>query len=128
MKEGQTMARRQNAPGATDMQRNALAPGILGAVTLLLGVLVIDGDAFTIVRFIVAILALIVAWFAIKAHQWWWAPPLVVVAVVWNPVVPFDVEGQLWLGAQYLAMLLFIAAGIWIRTPRSDSRPSERKR
>ena len=121
------MTRRQDSSRAADVQRNALAPGIIGAVALLLGVLVIGGDAFTIVRFIVAILALIVAWFAIRARHWWWAPLLVVVAVVWNPVVPIELEGELWLGAQYVGMLLFIVAGIWITTPPSTSRASEAK-
>ena len=122
------MTRRQNEPSNATIQRNALAPGIIGAFTLLLGILVIGSDAFTIVRFIVAVLALIVAWFAIQAHQWWWAVPFVAVAVLWNPVVPFAFEGQLWLGAQYIGILLFMIAGIRIRISRPDARTSERNR
>jgi hypothetical protein len=34
--------------------------------------------------------------------------------------VPFGFDGPLWLGAQYLAILAFIAAGVLIKVPVTD--------
>ena len=101
----------------TRFRRTALAPGILAAITLLIGVAIITTDGFTIVRYVVAILALIVSWFAWQAKQWWWIIGLVPIAVLWNPVFPIDLGiPDLWLGLQYVAALIFLAAGILVRT------------
>ncbi len=100
------------------MQRNALAPGILAAVVLLMTPLMIDSEWFTVVRYVVTILAAIVAWFAVQARHWWWLIAFVPIVVLWNPVWPLALSGQLWLGAQFLAALAFLAAGLLIRTPR----------
>ena len=109
------------------MQRNALAPGLIAAVALLVGAAVMEGGGFTIVRFLVSILALIVAWFALQARHWWWVPVFVAVAVVWNPVLPLPFEGPWWLAAQYVAALAFVVAGVLIKVPRSaDAKPKQR--
>ena len=100
------------------MQRNALAPGILAAVVLLMTPLMIESEWFTVVRYVVTILAAIVGWFAVQARHWWWLIAFVPIVVLWNPVWPFDFSGQLWLGAQFVAALACIAAGLLIRTPR----------
>lgn len=102
-------------------QRNAFAPGILAAAALVISQLWLAGAWDEVFRFIVSILALIVAWFAVQAKHWWWVPVLVVIAVAWNPVVPFGFEGPLWVGAHYLAALAFLAAGLFIKTPRDDA-------
>ena len=47
------------------------------------------------------------------------------IAVVWNPVLPIAVPGDWWLGLQYLAGLVVVAAGMLIRVavvPASGSR------
>ena len=99
-------------------RRTALAPGLLAAIALLVGVVFIAGDGFTVIRYLVAILALIVAWFSWQAGQWWWIIPLVPIAVLWNPVFPLDLGvPDLWLGLQYVAAAVFIAAGILVRVP-----------
>lgn len=106
-------------------RRIALAPAIIAAMALLVGVVLLDSDAFLAIRFVVAIFALIIAWFAVRARQWWWLPPLGVIAVVWNPVLPIAVPEEWWLGAQYLAVLVIVAAGALIRVsvvPASGSR------
>lgn len=105
-------------------RRTALAPGILAVIALLAGVALIGGDAFTIIRFVVSILALIVAVFAWQARGWWWLIGLVPIAVLWNPIVPIVLPSDdLWLGLQYVAALVFLAAGILIRVEdRSGTR------
>jgi len=99
-------------------QRNALAPGLLAAVVLMAGLLLVGNEWFTAVRYVVAILALIVAWFAVQARQWWWVAVLVVVAVLWNPVYPFAFEGTPWLAGQVVAAAAFVLAGLLIKVRR----------
>lgn len=104
-------------------RRTALVPAILAAVALLVGIALIDGDGFTVIRFIVSIFALIVAVFAWQAGQWWWLFGLVPIAVLWNPVVPIDLGlPDLWLGLQYVAALVFIATGILVRVEDTEKR------
>ncbi|WP_194420520.1 DUF6804 family protein [Microbacterium abyssi] len=100
-------------------QRNALAPGILAAIALFLSPLFTEGLVATIILFLVAILALVVAWFAWQARQWWWTVVFVAIAVIWNPVYPFGFTGWVWVGAQFVAALVFIAAGILIKNERT---------
>ena len=102
-----------------EFQRNALAPGILAAVVLLFSPLILETEWFTLVQYIVTILAAIVAWFAVQARHWWWLIVFVPIVVLWNPVWPFALGGQLWLAAQFVAAAAFIAAGVLIRSPRT---------
>lgn len=102
-------------------QRNALAPGLLAALVLVIGVAALGGGAFTIIQFVVSILALIVAWFAIQARQWWWVPVFLAIAVLWNPVIAISLPESWWIGAHYVAALAFVTAGVLVklRTPTS---------
>ena len=109
-----------NTP-APQRQRDALAPGLLAAIALFLSPLFTEGFGATVIRFVVAILALIVAWFALQARQWWWTVVFVAVAVVWNPIFPFDFDGPIWLGAQVVGAVLFIIAGALIKNERTVS-------
>jgi hypothetical protein len=111
--------------GRPAFRRTALAPGLLAAIALLVGVALIESDGYTVVRFVVSILALIVVVFAFQARHWWWIPPLLAVAVVWNPVVPFDIAGPWWIAAQYVAILLFVLAGVFVKVP---VKPEDSKR
>lgn len=99
-------------------QRNALAPSILAAAALFLAPVLIDAGWTTILLFVVAILALITAWFAVQAKQWWWIPIFVAIAVVWNPVFPFELSGTLWTAAQPVAAIVFLVAGAMIKVPQ----------
>ncbi|KQM15946.1 hypothetical protein ASF83_08500 [Plantibacter sp. Leaf171] len=92
--------------------RPALIPGILGAVALMLGLALLELDAFTIVRFVVSILALIMAVFAWQAKQPLWMIPTLLVAIVWNPVIPFPFSGIPWVIAQFLGGVVLVAVGI----------------
>ena len=103
-------------------RRTALAPGILAAIVLIVGVALIEGDAFTIVLFAVSILALVMAVFSWQAKHWWWIIAFVPIAVLWNPVWPLGLDGDLWLGAQYVAALVFIAAGVLIKIRNPEDR------
>lgn len=99
-------------------RRTALAPALLAVVALLIGVALIEGGGFTVIRYIVSILALIVAWFSWQARQWWWIIGLVPIAVLWNPIFPIDLGlPDVWLGLQYVAAIVFIAAGILVKVP-----------
>lgn len=102
----------------TTSRRTALVPSLLAVVALLIGVALIASDGFTVIRYVVAILALIVAWFAWQARQWWWIIGLVPIAVLWNPVFPIDLGlPDVWLGLQYAAAIVFLAAGILVKVP-----------
>lgn len=106
-------------PGTPTLyQRNALAPGILAAAALFVAPALLEGEGFLIIRFIVAILAIVVAWFAVQARHWWWVPVFAAIAVVWNPVFPFAFSGPLWFAAQLVAAVVFLVAGALIRFAR----------
>ena len=108
-------------------RRIALAPAILAALVALAGVALVGGDAFTIIRFALAILSLIIAWFAYQAQQWWWIVPLLAIAIVWNPVLPVTLDTSAWLTAHYLAAAVFIACGILIKVRNPEDRNAARR-
>jgi hypothetical protein len=93
---------------------------MLTCAALLAGIPLIDGPGALVICFIVAILALVIGWFAVQARQWWWAPPMVAIAVLWNPVYPFAFDGPVWLTAHIVAAVLVITAGLLITIPRQQ--------
>lgn len=103
-------------------QRSALAPGILGALVLLAGIALVGEDSHTIVLFVVSILAAIVIVFAWQAKQWFWIVPLALVVVAFNPVLPITFADDVMLGLHYVAVLVFIAAAIFIRVINKEDR------
>lgn len=102
-------------------QRNALLPGILGSAALMAGLPLIGGEYALVIAFIVAILALIVGWFAVQSRQWWWAVPMGAIAVVWNPVFPIVFDRTVGLVAHGVAAAVFLAAGAMIWIPRAEA-------
>lgn len=100
----------------------ALAPGILATIVLIAGVAAVGSDFYTVIRFVVSILALIVAVFAWQARHWWWLLVLAPIAVIWNPVMVIPLERDLLLVLHYVAALVFIAAGILIKIRNTDDR------
>lgn len=103
--------------------RPALAPGLLGAIVLLAGLALLDNDsAYFWIKAVVAVLALILCVFAWQAKQWWWLLGLVPVAIVWNPVWPLDLHGQGWVAVQFVAALVFVAAGVLIKVRNPQDR------
>lgn len=110
-------ARKGKAPAAPEFSRPALAPGLLGAIALMVGLALLDIDAFTIIRFVVSILALIMCVFAVQAKAWWWLIGLAPIAVLWNPIIVIELHGQGWVSLQFVAALIFIACGIFTKVP-----------
>jgi hypothetical protein len=106
-------------PDPAPAARPAFAPGVLGALVLLAGLALLDADGFLFIRFGVCILAAIVAVFAVQAGHWWWLAGMLPIAVIWNPAWIIDWHGQAWVAAQFVAALVFIAAGVLIRSGRS---------
>lgn len=111
-----------------EFRRTALVPGILAAIVLIAGAVLVGTDGFTWIRFAVSILALIVAVFAWQARHWWWLIGLVPIAIVWNPVWPFEFDGPIWQGAQFAAALIFILAAILVKIVNVDDRNAARAR
>jgi hypothetical protein len=89
---------------------------------LIAGVALIGTDSFLIIRFVVSILALIAVVFAWQASAWLYVVPLAAIAVLWNPVVPIPLEGQLGYGLHYLAGIVFIIAGVRIKIRNDEDR------
>ena len=110
----------QADPGFT---RPALAPGLLGAIALLAGLALLDVDGFTVIRYIVSILAVIMCVFVIQAKAWWWLIAMVPIAVLWNPVFVIELHGQGWVSAQFIAALLFVVTGVLTKVPVGSRRP-----
>ena len=106
---------------AAPYQRNAFAPGILAAIACLAGIALVGNEYYLAIRFIVAILAVIIGWFALQAGQWWWAPVMVVIAIVWNPLYPFEFAGPWWAGAHIAAAATFLTAGAMIKSAAKSS-------
>lgn len=96
--------------------RPVLLPAVLGAAAVLIGLAFLDAEGYTIVRYAVSILALIVAVLAAQHGNWPWAIPLVVVAVLWNPVLPFGFDGLAWTAGHIVAAAVFLAAALLIRS------------
>ncbi len=103
-----------------ERRRLALAPGLVGAVTAIVGILAIGGDLFFGVSFVLATLALITGWFVVKSRQWWLLPLPAFIAVLWNPMFPVNLNDGYWLLAHYGAAGVFIALGLLIRVPDAD--------
>jgi len=98
-------------------RRLALAPGLIAALALLIGITIIADGPFIVVRYIAAIFAAIVAVFAFQAKQWWWLPFLAAIVVLWNPIWIFEIPEPWWPGMQYAAVLVFLLAGWFVKVP-----------
>jgi hypothetical protein len=101
--------------------RPALAPGILAALVLFAGLALLDSDGYLFIRFGVCILAVIVAVFAWQGRAWWWLIGLIPVAIIWNPAWVIELSGQGWVAIQFVAALILILAGVFIKVPRSEN-------
>ena len=114
--------KRASSAKTTKTYRPALLPALLGGTAVLLGLLLLGSEGYLGVRYTVSILALITAVFAVQARAWLWLPPLAAVAVLWNPVLPFEFSGQLWIAGHVLAAGVMLAAGFFIRAAADQRR------
>jgi disulfide bond formation protein DsbB len=96
-------------------RRPLLVAGIIGAVVCLVGAATLGGGVFTLIRFLVAILALILAWMSVQYRAWWWAVPLAAMAVLWNPVIPIDLPLDGWRAVHYIGAALFLTPAVLVR-------------
>lgn len=108
-------------PTAPAFTRPALAPGLLGALALVVGVVLLDSGLFIGFRYVVSILALIMLVFAVRGRTWWATPLLAAVAVIWNPVVVIPINGQPWAALQFVAAGVFIAVGVVVKVPTDEA-------
>ena len=113
-------------PPKIEMSRPAFVPSLIAAAALLSGIPLLEADWYLLIRFIVAIMALIVAWYAFQGGRWWWTIVFVAVAVVWNPVVPVPTDGPWWIVAHLGVAALFAVAGAAVRVPR-ETPPAQRR-
>ncbi|MBO9577764.1 MAG: hypothetical protein J7480_03220 [Microbacteriaceae bacterium] len=102
-----------------EYQRNALAPGLLAALVCLVAAFLTGWEGNMVFRYAIAILAVICAWFAIQARRWWWLAVYVPIIVVWNPVLPFQFSGPVWMAGHIVAGAGFLIAGMLLKSPRA---------
>ncbi|MCU1474737.1 DUF6804 family protein [Amnibacterium sp.] len=105
----------------TRRQRRALGPAAGGILVLLGGLLLVGQDSYLFIRFGVSIFALITAVFVWQSRQWAWLPVPLVVAVLWNPVLPFGFTGPPFRLGHLVAALALLVTGVFARyTPRDE--------
>ena len=104
-------------PAEPTFSRSALAPGLLGAITLLAGLALLDSGGYIVIRYAVSILAVIICVFVIQAKSWWWLIGLVPIAILWNPIFVIELHGQGWVSAQFIAALVFVIVGVRTKVP-----------
>lgn len=103
--------------------RQALAPGLLGAIALVAGVVLVDSSIFIGFRYVITILAAIVFVFAYRGRGWVYLPFLAAIVVLWNPVYVVPIGGQMWQAFQFAAAIVFIATGVRVKVPSSEAQP-----
>ena len=64
---------------------------------------------------------------AYQAKQWWWLPALAAIVVLWNPIVPLQLELFVWQVLHLAAAVVFVAAGLLIKVPMAPDRASTRR-
>lgn len=106
-----------------EFRRTALAPGLLAAIVLISGLALLDNPGgYLVIKFVVAILALIISVFAWQGGQWCWIFALGAISVAWNPIWPFAFNGQVWVAAQFVAALVFVAVGLQVKVVNTENR------
>lgn len=115
--------RTESTPPA-QLPRPGFLPGLLGAIVLMAALALIGTSWFTVVLYVVCILALIMIVLAVQGKRIVWALPLAVIAVVWNPVVPLSLPGTAWIWLHLVGAVVFIAVGVLMRVPvrQDDTR------
>jgi hypothetical protein len=98
------------------MIRPGMPPALLGSIVLLATIGLIGTDSYLYVRYAGSILGLIFVVIAIQYRKWWWGLPMLPLAVLWNPVWPFEFDSNAWQILILIGSAVFIAAGVLFRT------------
>ncbi len=104
-------------------ERRALAPAVLAAIVLVAGIALLGSDGFLWIRYAVAILSLIIAVFVWQARRWAWLPVPIVIAVLWNPAVPFGFSGKPWAIGQLVAAVVLVVTGFFASKRAEPQQP-----
>ena len=67
---------------------------------------------YTMMRWIVTAIALLVAWYAYAAEIWWVIPVFVVLAILFNPIIPVTMTKKEWATIDKVSAVVFVVAGI----------------
>jgi lipopolysaccharide export LptBFGC system permease protein LptF len=118
----QSQDRAADRYGDTTTQRTAFVPSVLAAMALLVGTAFVGQDGFSVIRYVVAILALIVLVFAYQGKAWWAVVVLAAITVLWNPVAPFGFDGGGWFTAQVVAAAVFVVIGVQVKVPTGEQQ------
>lgn len=116
---------RSNESTTTALHRPAFIPGVLGAIILLAGMALVDSSWFTYVLYAVSILALIMVVMAVQGKRPLWVIPLVLVAVVWNPILPIEFPETVLRMLHIIGAAIFIAVAVFMRVPEAQPYVSE---
>lgn len=117
-------AGRRAAPTLADRygsrrQRRVLGPAAVAAMVLLGGLVLLGQEGYLLIRFGVSVFSLIATVFVWQSRAWAWLPVPLVVAVLWNPVLPFAFSGQPFrLGHVVGAVALLVTGAVVRYTPR----------
>lgn len=101
--------------GDTGYRRMLLAPGLLAAVLLFVGIGLVGQEFYQLITWAIAVLALICVVLLAQAKLWWWTAPFIAIAVLWNPLIAFDIDSTVWMLMHYVAISVFIAAGLLVK-------------
>lgn len=106
--------------------RPGFLPGLLGAIVLVAALALIGTGWYTVVQYVVCILALIMAVMAWQGRRFVWLAPLAIVAILWNPVLPLELPREAWIWLNLVGAVVLVGVGVTMRVPARDARPTNR--
>jgi hypothetical protein len=102
--------------------RLALAPGLLGAIVCLAALPMIGSSWYVVVRYVVAILALIICVFAWQGKNYWWLIGLVPIAVLFQPIAVIPLSDLALYWVHFASTVVFIGVGVTTRVKVEDDK------
>ena len=87
-------------------------PSILIAFFLLLAVLELPYGFYTFLRLVVCIYSVLVAVLAFKQDKGIWIIPLVLIALLFNPLIPVYFEKEIWIVLDIIVAVFFLIFSI----------------
>ncbi|WP_138418692.1 DUF6804 family protein [Sinomonas gamaensis] len=90
----------------------AALPGWVAGIMSLLGVLSFQYWYYDLLRWIVTIAAIWVCTIAFRLQKPGWGIAFIIVAIVFNPIIPFTANKQAWAVPDVITGVLFIRAAL----------------